>query len=70
MRDEPRKHPVFLLLVALVTLATTPILFVGRTVVSFLGLPLWLWTSMGATFALSALTAWGVLRYWNDDRFD
>lgn len=70
MRDEPRKHPLFLILLALAALGTVPIAFVGRQPTPFLGLPLWLWSSIGSTVLLSFLTAWGVLRYWNDDRFD
>jgi hypothetical protein len=70
MRDEPRKHPIFLSLVALAAIGTVPIAFVGREVTYLLGLPTWLWSSIGFTLALSGLTAWGVLRYWRDDRFD
>jgi len=70
MTDEPRKHPVFLALLGLVALGTVPIWFVGREPTSWLGLPLWLWSSIGFTMALSGLTAWGVLRYWKDDELD
>jgi len=70
MRDEPRKHPLFLGLLALAALGTIPIAFVGRQPTNFLGLPLWLWSSIGFTLLLSVLTAWGVMRYWSDDRFD
>lgn len=66
-RDEPRNHPRFLLLLAIVCLATVPVFFVGPSPVLWLGLPVWLWWSLGWTAALSALTAWGVLRYWKDD---
>lgn len=67
MSDEPRKHPIFLVLLALAALGTVPIWFVGRAPQSWLGLPVWLWSSIGFTWTLSALTAWGVLRYWKDD---
>lgn len=67
MSDEPRKHPVFLLLLALAAMGTVPILFVGRSSAAWLGLPLWLWSSIAFTFALSALTAWGILHYWKGD---
>ncbi len=70
MRDEPRKHPLFLLLLALAAIGTVPIAFVGREPASWLGLPVWLWSSVGFTLLLSALTAWGVLRYWKDDDLD
>lgn len=70
MRDEPRKHPIFLGLLALVALGTVPIAFVGRPSTTFIGLPVWLWSSIGFTLLLSGLTAWGVMRYWSDDRFD
>src|SRR5690606_3123516 len=36
---------------------------VGRIV---LGLPDWVWTSLGCGFFVAALTAWGVLRAWQD----
>ncbi len=70
MTDEPRRHPVFLILLALAALGTVPVLFVGREPVSWLGLPLWLWSSIAFTLALSALTAWGILRLWKDDELD
>ena len=70
MQDEPRRHPLFLVLLALAALGTAPIAFVGRPPSVWLGLPLWLWSSIGFTLALSALTAWGVLRYWKDDELD
>lgn len=65
--DEPRRHPLFLLLLALCALGTVPFAFVGAEATSVLGLPLWLWSSIGFTAGLSALTAWGVLRYWRDE---
>ena len=65
--DEPRKHPLFLAALALAAVGTAPIFFVGRPVSTFLGLPLWLWSSVLFTLLLSALTAWGVVRYWSDD---
>ena len=68
MTDEPRRHPLFMLLVALCALGTAPFLFIGSQPVVVLGLPLWLWSSIGFTVALSLLTAWGILRYWRDDR--
>ena len=67
MRDEPRAHPVYLVLLALAALGTVPLAFVGGSMSSFLGLPVWLWSSIAFTLALSGLTAWGVLRYWEDD---
>lgn len=70
MPDEPRKHPVFLVLLAIAALGTVPILFVGREPQQWLGIPVWLWSSIGFTWALSALTAWGLLRYWKDDELD
>jgi len=69
-RDEPRRHPIYFLLLALSALGTVPVIFIGRVGGIFLGLPIWLWSSIGFSLALSALTAWGVLRYWRDDRFD
>ncbi len=62
MFDEPRRHRRFMLILALVALGTVPFPFAGRELVMVLGIPLWLWSSAFATTALSALTAWGVLR--------
>lgn len=67
MADEPRRHPVFMVLLAICAVGTAPIVFVGSPAVFVLGLPLWLWWSAGFTLALSALTAWGIVRYWRDD---
>ena len=67
MPDEPRKHPVFLILLALVALGTVPIAFVGREPATLLGLPTWLWSSIVFTLLLSVLTCWGILRYWKGD---
>jgi len=67
MRDEPRKHPIYMVLLGLSALGTVPILFVGAKPTSWLGLPVWLWSSAFFTLALSCLIAWGVVRYWRDD---
>jgi hypothetical protein len=67
MVDEPRNHKGFMILLALVCVMTVPFLFVGVSASFWLGLPIWLWWSMGWTLVLSALTAWGILYYWNDD---
>ena len=70
MRDEPRRHPVYMLLLAVAAVGTVPIAFVGAPLRSWLGLPVWLWSSAGFTLALSCLIAWGTLRYWSDDDDD
>ena len=57
-------------LLALAAIGTVPFPFVGRQPVDWLGLPLWLWSSLAFTVALSALTAWGILRYWRDDEHE
>ncbi|MEZ5332294.1 MAG: hypothetical protein R2991_09645 [Thermoanaerobaculia bacterium] len=67
MSDEPRRHPLYLALLGLCALATSPYLFAGRAAGRVAGLPLWLWWSAGCTLALSALIAWGVHRYWRSD---
>lgn len=67
MRDEPRKHPWYMLLLGLAALGTVPIAFLGAPPASWLGLPLWLWSSAASTLALSLLIVWGVVRYWRDD---
>ena len=65
--DEPRHHPRFLVLLGLVALATIPWPFVGENPALLLGVPLWLWWSLGWTAVLSALTAFGLQRYWRED---
>ena len=67
MLDEPRKHPRFLVALALIILCTAPFPFVGDEIVVVAGLPLWLWWSLGFTAAMSALTSWALLRLWRDD---
>ncbi len=70
MRDEPRRHRGYLLLLALTCLNTIPWPFAGRAPVILAGLPDWLWWSGGWTVALSVVTAWGILRYWRDDELE
>ncbi len=70
MSDEPRAHPVYLLLVGICAVGTAPFLFIGSESPDVLGLPLWLWASVGFTLSLTALTSWGILRYWRDDEDD
>ena len=70
MKDEPRRHPLYMLVLALCAFGTAPFLFIGTRPIVVLGLPLWLWSSIGLTVALSLLTAWGILRYWRDDDDD
>ena len=65
--DEPRRHPRYLALLAAAALLTAPFPFIGGPPSLWLGLPVWLWWSLGWTVALSLLTAWGILRYWRDD---
>ena len=67
MSDEPRRHPVYMALLGLCALATSPYLFAAGSGRELAGLPLWLWWSVGCTIALSALIAWGIHRYWGSD---
>ena len=67
MKDEPRRHPLYLLALLVCALGTAPFSFIGSEARMWLGLPVWLWASIGFTLALSVLTAWGILRYWDDD---
>ena len=66
-KDEPRRHPLYFTLLALVALGTVPLPFLGRETVFLLGLPAWLWWSFGMTAAFAGLTSWGILRYWHTD---
>ena len=67
MRDEPRKHPLYLALLGLIALGSVPFAFVGRTPRAIFGFPIWLWWSLGFTVALTAVTVWGILTYWSAD---
>ena len=67
---EPRRSPLFLVLLGVCVLGSVPFLFVGRDVQLVLGLPLWLWSSMGFTVALAVVTAWGMLSLWKDEEHD
>lgn len=67
MRDEPRKHTLYLALLTLTALGSVPFAFVGRTSRVALGLPVWLWWSFGFTVALTGVTAWGILSFWRVD---
>ena len=66
-RSGPRRHPVYLALVALCAVGSAPLAFIGADNRFFLGLPLWLWSSIAFTLALSALTIWGIHRYWPEE---
>ena len=68
--DEPRNHPVFLILLAVAALGAVPFLFVGSDPAYLFGIPLWLWSSILFTAALSGVTAFGILFYWKDRDLD
>lgn len=70
MRDQPANHPLFLIAVGVLTLATAPFVFVGRPVRMILGVPLWLWSSIFFTVLLAVATVWGALRLWKDEDDD
>jgi hypothetical protein len=70
MTDEPRRHRLFMICLALAILGSVPFAFVGRAPTPVLGLPVWLWSSIFFTVALAVLTAWGFVRYWKDDADD
>jgi hypothetical protein len=61
---------VFLALTGLASIGAVPFWFIGRRTAFLFGIPVWLWTSMAFTVALSALTVWGLLRFWRDDELD
>lgn len=70
MEDEPRRHLRYLLLVAICSLGSVPILFVEQESNDLLGFPLWLWSSFFFTACLSVVTAWGIQRFWKDGGSD
>ena len=56
-----------MVLLGLVALLTAPFPFIGSEPSFFVGLPLWLWWSIGMTVLLAALTSWGFFRYWKGE---
>ena len=68
MRDEPRNHWLFLILIAVAAVGAVPFWFVGRDTVFVLGLPLWLWSSLGFAVAPPAVSVWGILAYRQADQ--
>ncbi len=70
LKDEPRNHPLFLILIAIAAVGAVPFWFVGRETVFVLGLPVWLWSSLAFAVGLSAVSVWGILKLWRDDELD
>ena len=70
MSDEPRRHPWLMVLLAVTAVGAIPVAFVGAEPTYLLGLPVWLWWSLGFTIATSGLTVLAVLKYWHDDEYD
>lgn len=67
MSTSPRRTGRWLRIALFVcALASAPFPFVGLPTRWFLGLPLWLWWSIGCTTLLSLLTAWTIHRHWDD----
>ena len=70
LNDQPLRHRTFLIVIAALTLATSPWAFVGRRVRLVFGIPVWLWSSIIFTVLLAGMTAFGILRWWRDDESD
>lgn len=70
MFDEPLRHRLFMVALALCAVATSPFPFVGQPLRWWAGLPIWLWWSMGFTVLLSALTFYAIIKLWKDDTDD
>ena len=65
---SPRnKRVIHRIALVLVALATAPFAFIGSEPAAWLGLPIWLWSSIAFTVLLSILTAWGMLYAWPDE---
>ena len=68
---EPRTNPIFLVLVVICVLTSTPFFFYLRPTTSTLwGIPVWLLVTLVASFGLAAVTAWGILCLWSDEDHD
>jgi len=68
---EPRTNPIFLFLVVICVLTSTPFFFyLCPTTATLWGIPVWLLVTLVASFGLAAVTAWGMLCLWNDDDHD
>jgi hypothetical protein len=51
-------------------LGTVPFWFIGSEPRFIWGIPLWLLSSFAFTVLFAALVAFGIMRYWRDDRFE
>ena len=68
--DEPKNHPLYLILLAVAVVGSVPFLFINTPYIAWWGIPLWLWSSIFFTVMLALVTLWGIIRFWEDDRPD
>lgn len=69
--DEPRFHPwIWVVYVVLFSAAIPWYLPPGAQATTWLGFPLWVTISLGATFAIAFFTVFVIRRYWGDDQHD
>jgi len=66
--QEPINKRWYIPAAILLMLIGTPWLWpAGEEGPVFAGLPVWVWITIGASFGLSVLTAFGAIRLWRDD---
>ena len=66
--DEPRFHPwIWVVYVALFAVAIPWYLPQSAQATTWVGFPLWVTISLGATFAIALFTVFVIRRYWGDD---
>lgn len=69
LEREPAKQRWYLPAILFLVIFSVPWYFVpGRIGNVLLGLPVWVWLSLGCAVALSCLTAIAVLRFWVDPK--
>ena len=69
--DEPRFHPwIWVVYVVLFAAAIPWYLPPGAQGTTWLGFPLWVTISLGATFTIAFFTVFVIRRYWGDDQHD
>jgi len=67
-RREPGS-PIFWLTVGALLFVVVPYGFLGESEPRFLHLPLWFHLSLAASIAIAVLSAWRIVRFW-DERDD
>ncbi len=65
MRREPGS-PIFWLTVSVLLFVVVPYGFLGESEPRFAHLPVWFYLSLAASVAIAALSAWRIVRFWDE----